>query len=169
MGKRSSFERRVLDDYPTPFEAVPPLIPFLDGFTTYAEPCCGEGRLVEHLAQLKPRLQCIWKSDIRDGIDALSIETVPAQLIITNPSWDRSTLHPLIEHLMGLRPTWLLFDADWMHTKQAALLLVKCERIVSVGRLRWIPDTTNTGKDNVAWYLFDRHHRGPTRFHGRVP
>ena len=40
MGKRSSFERIPRDFYPTPFAAVPPLIPHLRGVRTFAEPCC---------------------------------------------------------------------------------------------------------------------------------
>jgi hypothetical protein len=34
MGKRSNFERRERDFYPRPFEAVPPLIPYLRGIRT---------------------------------------------------------------------------------------------------------------------------------------
>jgi hypothetical protein len=160
VGKRSStgrtpaFDRRALDAYSTPFEAVPPLLPFLDGFTTYAEPCCGEGRLIEHLAQLKPELRCIWKTDISDGLDALEISEMPAQLVITNPPWERDSLHALIHHLAYLKPTWLLFDADWMHTKQAALTLPLCSHIVSVGRVKWIAGSPSVSKDNVAWYRF---------------
>ena len=39
MGKRSTFERREADFYPTPQKAVLPLIPFLrhDGVRTFAE------------------------------------------------------------------------------------------------------------------------------------
>ena len=55
-----------------------------------------------------------------------------------------------------MAPTWLLFDADWMHTKQSAPLMPYCRAIVSVGRLKWIPDSAMTGKDNAAWYLFDQ-------------
>ena len=43
MGKRSNFERREADFYPTPFEAVLPLIPYLRGIRTFAEPCAGDG------------------------------------------------------------------------------------------------------------------------------
>jgi hypothetical protein len=39
MGKRSSFERIPRDFYPTPYAAVPPLIPHLRGIRTFAEPC----------------------------------------------------------------------------------------------------------------------------------
>ena len=54
----------------------------------------------------------------------------------------------------NFRPTWLLFDADWAHTKQARPYLKYCDKIVSVGRVKWIPDSKMTGKDNCAWYLF---------------
>jgi hypothetical protein len=51
MGKRSNFERRDADYYPTPQKPMLPLIPFLrhDGVRTFAEPCCGNGALVRHL------------------------------------------------------------------------------------------------------------------------
>ena len=49
MGKRSTFERREGDFYPTPRSAVLPLIPWLRGVCTFAEPCCGDGALVRHL------------------------------------------------------------------------------------------------------------------------
>jgi hypothetical protein len=50
--------------------------------------------------------------------NALDIQA--ASMFITNPPWDRKVLHPLIEHLSSIAPTWLLFDADWMHTKQSS-------------------------------------------------
>ena len=46
MGKRSAFERRAGDAYPTPIEAVLPLIPHLRGVRNFAEPCAGDGALV---------------------------------------------------------------------------------------------------------------------------
>ena len=49
MGKRSNFERIERDFYPTPFEAVEPLIPHLPDKFTFAEPCAGNGILIEHL------------------------------------------------------------------------------------------------------------------------
>jgi hypothetical protein len=82
----------------------------------------------------------------------------------------------MIEHFSAMRPTWLLFDADWMHTLQSAPYMKWCRKIVSVGRVKWIPDSTMTGKDNCAWYLFDQSSirgfsqetYGPTEFIGRV-
>jgi hypothetical protein len=48
MGKRSNFERREADFYPTPRAAVVPLIPYLRGrgIRAFAEPCAGDGALV---------------------------------------------------------------------------------------------------------------------------
>jgi hypothetical protein len=157
MGKRSAYPRHARDFYKTPIEAVAPLLPHLSA-RTFAEPCCGDGALVRHLQS--HGLQCSLASDIKprgygQQQDALSIAFVPQQFM-TNPPWSREILHGLIEHLSDLAPTWLLFDADWMHTKQAVPHLKRCSKIVSVGRVKWIAGTAMTGKDNVAWYLFDR-------------
>ena len=37
----------------------------------------------------------------------------------------------MIEHFTSLRPTWLLFDADWMHTKQSQPFLPLLRKIVA--------------------------------------
>ncbi len=170
MGKRSNFERNPRDFYRTPFAAAAPLMPYLKG-RTFAEPCAGDGCLVEHLRLLGMR--CVHASDIapqKDGIDTLDALdfTAPdyADYIITNPPWRRDLLHPMIEHFRKQRPTWLLFDADWMHTKQAAPYLPYCRMIASVGRVKWIADSKTTGKDNCCWYLFEDK-PGETIFRGR--
>lgn len=49
MGKRSSFERVERDFYPTPLEAVHPLLPHLNESSRFIECCAGDGRLVRHL------------------------------------------------------------------------------------------------------------------------
>ena len=69
MGKRSGFERREADFYPTPKAAVAPLIPHLRGIRTFAEPCAGDGALVRHLEAVG--LRCGYSGDIRTGHDAL--------------------------------------------------------------------------------------------------
>lgn len=173
MGKRSDFTRRPMDAYQTiDPRAVSSLVPFLGDVRYYAEPCRGEGRLERQLND--SGLVCLWSSDIADidlPLDALALtdydlQTVDA--IITNPPWTRTILHQMIVHFQRIAPTWLLFDADWAHTKQAAPFLPQCSHIVSVGRLKWIEGSKNTGKDNCAWYRFDsRHNEGP-RFYGPV-
>ena len=47
MGKRSDFERKPRDFYPTPREAIEPLIPHLPETGLFAEPCAGDGRLID--------------------------------------------------------------------------------------------------------------------------
>lgn len=173
MGKRSDFERNERDYYPTPEEGVLPLIPHLQGNEIFVEPCGGGGHLIRHLE--KRGLVCGAAFDLEPQVttvlpgDALLLserDCGEADLIITNPPWDRDVLHPMIDTFRILLPTWLLFDADWMHTRQATPFLVYCEKIVSVGRLKWIPDSKHVGKDNCAWYLFGSE---PTEtiFYGR--
>jgi hypothetical protein len=41
IGKRSNFPSRDRDAYPTPGSAVLPLVPWLTGIRTFAEPCAG--------------------------------------------------------------------------------------------------------------------------------
>ncbi|WP_288950491.1 class I SAM-dependent methyltransferase [uncultured Paracoccus sp.] len=175
MGKRSTFPRRERDFYPTPLEAVQPLIPHLPPRATFIEPCAGNGALVSHMARFG--YHCARAMDIEpQGIaiekaDALTDDGLHrwgADLIITNPPWSRPVLHQMIARFAFVLPTWLLFDADWMHTRQSAPYLPMLRKVVSVGRVKWIPDSKMTGKDNVAWYLFDACHSGPAEFIGRA-
>jgi hypothetical protein len=178
MGKRSNFERNPRDFYPTPKEAVAPLIPHLEilsGVLSFVEPCAGNGALFRHIGLLSRRNVAAKCFDIEpNGLfieqkDALTLTEDDIQpegdtakwinrykWIITNPPWDRKILHPMIEHFRQLRPTWLLIDADWMFTKQARPYLKYCSKIVNIGRVKWIPDSKYTGKDNCCWYLFHK-------------
>ncbi|MGL4635423.1 MAG: hypothetical protein ACRCWF_05530 [Beijerinckiaceae bacterium] len=170
MGKRSHFERLPRDFYPTPIEAVLPLLSHLGPCVHFSEPCAGNGALVDHL-EAHGHL-CVWQSDIEPqrsmmAADALSLKYVNG-IIITNPPWDRKILHPMIRCFAEQRPTWLLFDADWVHTRQSAPFIPMLRKIVSVGRVKWIPDSKMTGKDNCAWHLFDVYDSGPIEFVGRV-
>jgi len=171
MGKRSDFERKPRDFYPTPMEAVKPLLEHLPKDFTFAEPCAGNGALIEHL---ETKGICMWASDIEpqaDGIhkndysDVGFDELIESEYVITNPPWDRKILHPMIEYFSPKIKTWLLFDADWMHTKQSVPYMNMCSKIVSVGRIKWFGNMT--GKDNCAWYLFDKKVNN-TIFYGRT-
>lgn len=166
MGKRSDFARRPMDDYQTTDQrAVNALLPFLRGVHTFAEPCCGDRHLVSALE--RHGLSCAYYADIKNGDDALDIVSLDVDAIITNPPWTREILHPMILHFQRLAPTWLLFDADWCHTRQSAPFMDQCSHIVSVGRLCWMPETKQTGKDNCAWHRFHAQHMGGPRFFGR--
>lgn len=176
MGKRSNFERRPRDWYATPEDAVAPLLPHLPYGAMFIEPCAGDMALVRGLEA--GGMSCQWAGDIEprhpdvqrfDALeDDLGIVLDSADYIITNPPWSREILPPMIRIFSALRPTWLLFDADWAHTRQSAELMGLCRKIVSVGRVKWFPDSKMTGKDNCCWYLFDATDRGAAQFFGRV-
>ena len=174
MGKRSDFERVERDFYPTPYEATLPLADHLPKKPfSYCEPCAGDGRLVKWLNSHGGI--CTWASDIEPQADfvlkadALEIKPEPAQFIITKPPWNRKVLHPMIEHFTSIAPTWLLFDADWMHKKQSKQYLTKLKKVVSIGRVKWIEGSSSVGKDNCCWYLFDNTDMvKPIEFWGRV-
>jgi hypothetical protein len=166
-----------MDTYDTPEAAVLPLLRHLPKGCRYWEPCAGQGNLCCHL--LRFGVECVVATDIAPRaetifrLDAMTVtnsdlDTTGATHIITNPVWTRPLMHAMIAHFSAMRPTWLLFDADWMHTKQSAPYVQHLRKIVSVGRLKWIPDTTQTGKDNCSWHLFDQNSSGPTEFVGRA-
>jgi hypothetical protein len=179
LGKRSDYVRKPRDYYPTPLAAVTPLISHLPNTFTFAEPCAGDGRLIKHIHNLASGSECVFASDIEprendedieefDAFDVTETHLTYADYIITNPPWDRKILHPLIEQFSDLRPTWLLFDADWVHTVQSASLVsTRLCKIVSIGRVKWIEDSAGSGKDNAAWYLFNVNKNAPTQFYGR--
>lgn len=187
MGKRSNFERNPRDFYPTPFEAVKPLVEH-GGFDIntpffYAEPCAGDGRLVRHLDlfnnqfcnlggayDIEPKGPGVMQADVFGGNNRALMGNV-----ITNPPWDRKFLHPFIAKWIRVNNIfsntnlcmWLLFDADWMHTKQSREFMPYCDKIISVGRVKWIEGSKNTGKDNCCWYRFRTTRGHKTEFVGR--
>lgn len=177
MGKRSTFKRRKSDLYRTPEEAVAPLLRFLPPQTRFAEPCAANGQLVDALQKAGHSAHYIGdlipgRGDVLQQ-DALSWRPVPRPLrpissIITNPPWRRELMHSMIIHFARMLPTWLLFDADWVHTQQSAPFQPYLHKVVSVGRVKWIPGSRMTGKDNCAWHLFDMSRAAPTIFHGRA-
>jgi len=173
MTKRASgkFKRRERDAYDTPETAVYPLFPHLPktNFSVW-EPCAGSGSLAQALMQ-HPRCKFIRGTDIKPRNqyitreDAFDLWLCEADVIVTNPPWDRPTLHRMIEHFRKLAPTWLLIDANWMHTKQASSHLEYCHRIVSIGRISWM-ENRQSGFDDSCWYLFDKD-KTKTTFYGR--
>ena len=146
--------------FKTPFAAVEPLIKHLPRKFAFSEPCAGDGQLCRHLEYFGG--VCMWASDVSPQLAGIAkndfseigdFEIMESGFIITNPPWDRTILHPIIEHFAPKKPTWLLFDADWVHTKQSIPYIKYLHKIVSVGRIKWFGNMT--GKDNCAWHLFD--------------
>jgi len=161
MGKYSDFKRMKADFYRTPVKAVKPLLPYLPKTYTYCEPCVGDGALVEGLLGGTCRksydIENRGYGDLTRVSDALSLtaeDVEGCEYIITNPPWTRKILHPMIETLSALKPTWLLFDSNWANTKQAKAYGHLCRRIVPVGRVSWMGNG-QAGKEDASWYLFD--------------
>lgn len=156
----------------TPYEAVEPLLPHLLPATRFCEPCAGNGVLIEHLCKnghvctasydIEPQVPWITKAN---ALDLKPADLFGASVIVTNPPWERTMLHPMIEKFRRLADTWLLFDADYMHTIQAAPFLAYCRTIVSVGRVSWMGNGTG-GMENAAWYCFQAD-ECKTQFIGR--
>ena len=174
MGKRSDFKRRPQDKYRT-FDprAAAALAPHLPWGCRFWEPCAAAADLVKTLQAHGP--ECIVATDTVpecEGVyrlDALTatradVDATGVTHIITNPPWTRAILHRMIMHFSEIRPTWLLFDADWAFTCQSAPFMDRCSRVVPVGRVKWIEGSRHQAMDSCAWYHFDARHQGPTEF-----
>jgi hypothetical protein len=165
MSKRcASFPRRANDDYPTPAQAVVPLLPHLPPAITFVEPCAGAGQLARAL--VAAGMRHVGSFDLPNDA-RVHVYPDEGDCFVTNPPWSRPLLHSIIENLRRQKPAWLLFDADWSHTRQAVPYLPFCRKIVAAGRLKWIPGSEHTGKDNCAWHLFTSE-PGVTLFYGRA-
>jgi len=177
MSKRSNFDRKDKDFYETPLAPVKALEPHLPKKFNFVDPCAGEGKIGEHLASIGFMMEQWWDCDKypEDYSNKCSIKAdatyytyrLKSDFFITNPPWSRDILHPIIDNLAGQKPTWLLFDADWMHTKQSAEYMKYCVKVISIGRVKWFPDSKHVGKDNACWYLFHKNFAGQTEFYGR--
>ena len=173
MGKRTDFERIERDFYPTPYEAVVPLLKHLppDG-CTFDEPCAGDGSLIGHLS--KHGHDCSLMTDINPSAlhiikqDAFDVTECLGDCFITNPPWLWKTLDQIISHFSSISETWLLLNADLMHNKRMARHMEYCAKILSVGRVSWMGNGKK-GFENCAWYLFDSKNGAVERttFYGR--
>lgn len=173
MGKRSDFPRMPRDLYKTwDARAYPPLLRVLGAGVRFVEPCAADMTMVDKLEAAGH--ECVFASDAaplhpeviqKNAFSLGSGDCAGADYIITNPPWRRDLLHGMIEHFRQLRPTWLLFDAAWSHTIQEDLakkhdvktvpeLMEYCAAQVSVGRLKWIPNSKHDGTEDTCWYLF---------------
>lgn len=190
MGKRSqgNFVRRERDFYATPELPILKLLPFLKDVNTFCEPMCGDGAIINTLEPLgwtctscfdmEPQDMMFLRAGTRMVDDLTAADFEGADVIISNPPWPLpSSLSPegaprgfptvaIIEHLMQFRPTWLIMSADFKHNEYALPLLEHCTHEVSAGRVKWIADSANTGKDNASWYRFHKSESGPPRFFG---
>ena len=175
MSKRSDFPKVSKDFYPTTDpKAVESLIPFISG-KTYAEPCYGNGDLEDLLMDVAT---CKWRSDVRETVasskvmDAMSLtkgDLEGIDLIVTNPPFTRAVLMPMLHHFITLKPTWLLLPADYMQNVYFGGAMLRCQKVLSIGRLKWIKGSKHTSVDNFCWYFWPQHsEQQETIFKGRA-
>lgn len=175
--------RRARDFYATTDpRAVLPLVAHLGRGVRYAEPCAGGGDLIDLLHPYG--WQCQWAADLKPArrlchstgqlIAQQDVNALPQlfadhpdllpDVFVTNPPWLREWLHPIINTLARIRPTWLLFEASWKETGQAAPFGPWCSKVLATGRLKWIENSKHQSTDDVSWYCFHAGHNGPTEF-----
>jgi hypothetical protein len=174
MGKRTSgeYERDPRDYHPTPYKATLPLKPHLLRIRTFAEPCCGDGRLVRHLESFG--LICVYAGDISTGRDALDLTAADlngADTCLTNPPFSK-TMQPLLRrqmtHFMDIAPsTWLLLPHDFAQNKWFAPFHLHCTDIQPIGRVKWIEGTEHSGFENASWYRLQGDHAAGPIVHPR--
>jgi hypothetical protein len=171
------YEKRPRDFYPTPLKAVTPLVGHLPDAFTFCEPCAGAGDLVRHLEGLFEGCACFLPIDIEPQIDwvttadanSLTSEALEyCDFIITNPPFTNSILSPLMDKWIELKPTVLLLPADFAHNIRFSRYLDVCEKIVSVGRVKWFEETKMSSVENFSWYFFNKNKTEQTKFYGRV-
>ena len=183
MSKRTpGLPQRPRGFWPTPREAVVPLIPYLPPRARYGEPCAGDGQLIRNLADLWPAGRLTWASDIQPegpGIEALAVADIDADragdvdLWITNPPWSVGGKRgdpalSIIKRLAGIAPTWALLPWDFAANVYFGGVAAWCSDIVPIGRVKWIPDSPSAGVDNCAWYRFDAQNRHPATVRARA-
>jgi len=176
MGKRSDFERIEKDYYRT-FDprAVAALAPHLAPNTKFAEPCAGDGILIDQLEalghvctaayDLEPKRSDIARSDVL-RLDRGHMNE--ADVAITNPPWSRPLLHALIGHFQPMMTSWFLWDANWVWTKQSRPYIDGIDRVVAIGRLKWMEGTKMDGKDDCCWYRLQPGHTDGPKLVGRI-
>lgn len=169
MSKRTpGLPQRPRGFWPTPRDAVLPLLDHLPRLATYGEPCAGDGSLVTHLRDLWPGGTCGWASDIvpqmagipaRDALAITPADAADVDLWITNPPWPvrgrrGDPALGIIRHLMTLAPVWALLPFDFACTDYSTRVWAEVSDVVPIGRVSWLGNGEK-GKDNSAWLRFD--------------
>ncbi len=188
MTKRASGKHKLRERsfYATPAEAIWHLLPHLTGVTTFVEPMCGNGAIVEEMERLG--WECSFMSDmcpqwsmelravVADVLSLTAADFAGADAVISNPPWplssrDRKGLSPgeptlsIILHLIEFLPVWLIMPADVMHNHYFRQLHAHCTDVISAGRVKWMGSSGTTGFDNAAWFRFEKDAAGGCLFH----
>lgn len=175
LGK-TSFERNEKDFYPTGIKPLETLVEHLPKNLTYSEPCAGAYDLIENLYTLRKDIECKSCFDInprdsriteKSALDIRYDEVLNCDCFITNPPYRWDMFNPITEHLLTLKPVWYLIPADFMHNKRMIPFMKRCSKIVSIGRVKWYPDSNASSTDNFCWYYFETNEVLRTEFFHR--
>jgi len=178
MAKRKiqTFERNKRDFYPTPPEAVTPLINFIEPLK-FVEPCAGDGALRNTLVDAG--FKCTRASDIeprgpkiteQDALALTEKQVASADAIITNPPFKQKWLAPMLTHWLTLgKPVILLLPSDVLVNIWFAPFAPHVTAIKPIGRVRWIPDSTQMSMENFAWVALDPKPLDTPFIHPRDP
>lgn len=156
--------------WPTPYAGVPALMQHLPKVFTYCEPCVGRGDLIKHMSHFRKGAILTQAYDTHPLIDDVRLldtryltaddTTSPihgeADFIITNPPWIKEMMEPMLLRWPQLKPTWVLVNATFLHTLWGARIMPYCHKIVSIGRIQWIPGSKGTGLVDACWLLLDK-------------
>lgn len=100
------------------------------------------------------------------------VNQLNADYFITNPPWVNTKASgnlrlSIIQRLAKVKPTWLLLAGNyimnedmWSDFNGDVGVLHYCKNVIPIGRVKWIEDTKDVGKQDAAWYLFDYRYRG---------
>jgi len=174
MTKRTQgLPRNPRDFYPTPPEAVEPLLRHLLPEPQYDEPMAGAGHLINALpgkcwraSDIEPQTPGIIKRDVMTLTDCVG------DVFISNPPYPlpgkkgEPTLG-IIEHLSDIAPTWLLMPWDMGANKYFSRVAWRCTDVQVIGRVSFMMNGKK-GYENYAWFRFDgRDYAKYTQFHSQ--
>lgn len=141
--------------WPTPPDAVTPLLAVLPPQTRFVEPCAGDGILARTLQQAGHLCMDAYDLEPRGpGVRLADALLTPLTCqAITNPPFERPLLVPLLEAWVRANALWLLLPLDHLANRWFGPYAPHVRRIVPVGRVSWLGNGKG-GMDNHAWVLF---------------
>jgi hypothetical protein len=172
------YAERGVDLYETPPPVVHALLaaePLPPGVVW--EPACGPGAIVRVLREaghpvVATDLIDYGCPDSTGGIDFLKQQSAPEGVtaILTNPPYKHANEFvrlglKLVPRVVLLLPLW--FEAgversDIIDSGQLARVYVFRNRLPMMHRAGWTGPRIESSAMLLAWYIWDRHHRGPT-------
>jgi len=161
MGFKGKDKRIENDFYPTPENAIIPILKYLPN-TKIWEPACGDGAISKVLINNGFDVVSTDKNDYGygiTGIDFLNEEVKRASIMITNPPFSLLNEFIFRAYLLGIDEFFLLAPLDKLNGIKRTYLLEQCGLFGIYGfrgRLKF-----NGGKQPMmfhAWYHFKKDH-----------